>query len=89
MGFGMETAAKYKADLGASNYKKGEGALIDCLLLSRCNTLIRTTSFLSAWASIFNPKLPIVLVNRPYPNKFWFPESALAPRSMDEYLPKR
>ena len=79
--------AGYQADFDASNYKKGEAALMDCLLLSRCDVVIRTTSFLSAWASIFNPKLPIVLVNRPYPDKLWFPESQLISRSMDEYLP--
>lgn len=80
-------AASYKTDLGVSNYQKGEEALLDCLLLSRCSALIRTTSFLSAWASIFNPQLPIVVVNRPYPDKLWFPEAALLPRSMDQYLP--
>jgi hypothetical protein len=77
----------YKADLGVSNYQKGEEALLDCLLLSRCSALIRTTSFLSAWASIFNPELAMVVVNRPYPGKLWFPEAALIPRSMDQYLP--
>jgi Nodulation protein Z (NodZ) len=76
-------AASYKQDLGADNYRKGEEALIDCLLLSRCSVLIRTTSFLSAWASIFNPSLPIILLNRPYPEKLWFPESALIQRSMN------
>ena len=79
-------AARYKADLGSDNYRKGEGALLDCLLLSRCSAVIRTTSFLSAWASIFNPALPIVLLNHPYPETLWFPESALIPRSMDRYL---
>jgi Nodulation protein Z (NodZ) len=81
-----ELAARYKADLGAANYRKGEETLLDCLMLSRCSALIRTTSFLSAWASIFNPKLPIVLLNRPYAESLWFPESALIPRSMDRYL---
>lgn len=74
-------------DRGSGNYKKGEEALLDCLLLSRCSALVRTASFLSAWASIFNPTLPIVLVNRPYPDSFWFPETALVGRSMNEYLP--
>jgi Nodulation protein Z (NodZ) len=78
--------ANYKADLGTANYKKGEEALLDCLLLSRCSALIRTTSFLSAWASIFNPALPIVVLNRPYPDKLWFPESLLLPRSMNQYV---
>lgn len=84
--YGSSLAADGKADLG-SNYAKGEGALMDCLLLSRCSAAIRTTSFLSAWASIFNPKLPIVLMNRPYPQKFWFPESLLISKSMNQYLP--
>jgi Nodulation protein Z (NodZ) len=78
--------ANYKADLGAANYRKGEEALLDCLLLSRCSALIRTTSFLSAWASIFNPALPIVVLNRPYPEMLWFPESLLLPKSMNQYI---
>ncbi|HTU46588.1 MAG TPA: hypothetical protein VMF91_16090 [Bryobacteraceae bacterium] len=85
--YGRSLATDSKADLGGSNYAKGEGALMDCLLLSRCSAAIRTTSFLSAWASIFNPKLPIVLMNRPYPQKLWFPESLLISKSMSEYLP--
>jgi hypothetical protein len=79
-------ASAHHVDLGSENYRKGEEALLDCLMLSHCSALIRTTSFLSAWASIFNPRLPIVLLNRPYSDKLWFPESALIPRSMDRYL---
>lgn len=79
--------AGYKVDLGSGNYRKGEEALIDCLLLSRCGAVVRTASFLSAWASIFNPKLPIVMVNRPYEHSLWFPDRALIARSMDQYLP--
>ena len=75
----------YQQDLGEGNYRKGEEALINCLLLSRCGVLIRTTSFLSAWASIFNPALPIVLLNAPYPKSLWYPEKLLIPRSLDGY----
>lgn len=82
-----ETLNHFQIDQGSGNYKKGKDALVDCLLLSRCSALVRTASFLSAWASIFNPKLPIVLVNRPYADKRWFPETALISRSMDQYLP--
>ena len=71
---------------GKDNFKKGEEALINCLLLSRCNVLIRTTSFLSAWSSIFSPDLPIVLLNSPYKDKLWFPEKELVSRSMSEYV---
>ncbi len=77
----------YQQDLGEGNYCKGEEALINCLLLSRCSALIRTTSFLSAWASIFNPALPIVLLNAPYAKSLWFPEKLLIPRSLAGYGP--
>jgi hypothetical protein len=77
----------YQQHLGEGNYRKGEEALINCLLLSRCNALIRTTSFLSAWASIFNPALPVVLLNRPYAKSLWYPEKLLIPRSLPGYGP--
>ncbi len=79
----------YQQDLGAGNYIKGEEALINCLLLSRCSVLIRTTSFLSAWASIFNPELPIVLLNEPYAKSLWYPEKRLIPRSLPGYGPAK
>ena len=44
----------------------GKQALIDSLLLSECNVLIRTTSNLSLWAGFFNPSLPIITLNRRY-----------------------
>jgi hypothetical protein len=49
-----------------SNYKKGEDALIDCLLLSRCDFLIRNTSDLSVAALHFNPNLKQLNLNRLY-----------------------
>ena len=79
----------YQQDLGEGNYRKGEEALINCLLLSRCSGLIRTTSFLSAWASIFNPALPIVLLNAPYAKSLWYPEKLLIPRSLAGYGPMK
>lgn len=54
--------------------RKAEEALLDCLVLSRCHALIRTASMLSAWASVFNPELPVVLLNQPYASKLWFPD---------------
>lgn len=44
------------------NYQKGEEAIIDCLLLSRCNLLIKTASNLSDCSLQFNPSLPVVRV---------------------------
>lgn len=53
---------------GASNYKKGEDALIDCLLLSRCNFLIRSMSNLSTASLCFNINLKQLDLNRLYNN---------------------
>ncbi|CAA9890148.1 conserved hypothetical protein [Candidatus Methylobacter favarea] len=75
-------------DLG-NNYTKGKEALINCLLLSRCNALIRTASLLSGWASIFNPSLPVTMLNRPYLNKLWFPDALILKKSRSEYLPSQ
>lgn len=55
-------------------YRKAEEALVNCLLLARCGALVRTASFLSGWASVFNPELPVVMLNRPYAGKTWFPD---------------
>lgn len=49
--------------LASHCYQKGEEALLDCLLLSNCHFLIRTSSNLSLWSTYFNPTLPVVLLN--------------------------
>lgn len=54
--------------VNTDNYKKGEDALVDCLLLSRCNTLIRTSSNLSLWSTYFNLSLPVLELNQRHPN---------------------
>jgi hypothetical protein len=43
-------------------YKKGEDAIIDCLLLTKCDYLIRTSSNLGLCATYFNPTLPVTVV---------------------------
>lgn len=58
----------------AGNHAIGLDALMNALILSSCGTLVRSTSFLSAWSSIFNPAIPVVLVNEPYAHKLWYPE---------------
>ncbi len=50
--------------LQGDNRRKGEDAVLDCLLLSRCDSLVRTASNLSLCATFFNPDLPVVLLNR-------------------------
>lgn len=48
------------------NYQKGKDAVLDCLLLSRANYLIRTASNLSLCATFFNLNAPEILLNRPF-----------------------
>lgn len=69
------------------NYLKGKEALVNSLLLSKCDVLIRTSSFLSAWSSIFNPSLPVIMLNRPFDDKLWFPDALIVQKSLNEYLP--
>ena len=45
------------------NYRKGLDAVVDCLLLSRTDFLIRTASNLGLCATFFNRLLPAVLLN--------------------------
>lgn len=47
-----------------SNHKKGEDALVDCLLLSQTHHLVRTASNLSLCSTLFNPRLPETQLNR-------------------------
>jgi hypothetical protein len=58
-------------------FRKGEEAVINCLLLSRCNTLLKTASFLSGWSKLFNPDLPVILLNYPFERQLWFPDREL------------
>lgn len=45
-----------------SGYMKGVDAVMDCLLLSRCQHLIRTPSNLSLFSTLFNPDLPVTML---------------------------
>lgn len=46
-------------------FKKGEDAVIDCILLSRTDYLVRTASSLSFCSTLFNPNLPGILLSAP------------------------
>jgi hypothetical protein len=54
----------------------GREALITCLLLTRCGFLLKTPSYLSGWAKIFNPELPVFSMAPPIGAGF-FPDRAL------------
>jgi hypothetical protein len=74
--------AVHRMAFSGSNYEKGRQALVNCLLLARCDVLIRTASSLSGWASVFNPRMPVVMLNRPYPKNLWFPDRCVVPRAV-------
>ena len=74
--------------INVGGYEKGEDALVNAFMLANCTTLIRTTSFLSAWASIFNPNLKVILLNKPHDRMLWYPENEILGRPDTEYLPE-
>jgi len=64
------------------NYHKGRDALVNCLLLSRCDVLMKTASILSAWAKIFNPGLPVIMLSEPQKKNLWFPEREIVKQTL-------
>ena len=52
-------------------------ALINCLILSRCSFLLKSSSFLSDWSKLFNPDLEVTVLNKPFDWALWFPGRAL------------
>ena len=64
------------------NYHKGRDALVNCLLLSRCDVLMKTASILSGWSKLFNPELPIIMLNEPKENILYFPEREIMKQTL-------
>lgn len=67
-----------------SGFEKGDHALLDCLLLSRCRYLVKCQSALSGFAKVLNPKLEAYRISA---NKLtpWAKEIPYFP---DGFLPK-
>jgi hypothetical protein len=61
-GFGPGTCT-FRID-GKNPYLKGEEVLVDCLLLARCDFLLRCTSAVGEYAMYFNKDLKCVDLNR-------------------------
>lgn len=66
------------------NFEKGDHAMLDCLLLSRCKHLLKCQSALSGFAKVLNPEIQAYRISA---NKLapWAPETPYFP---DAYLPK-
>jgi len=54
----------------ATPYKQGKEALVDCLLLAKSSTLIRTNSNLSAVSAFFNPTMQVINLNTVNPELY-------------------
>jgi hypothetical protein len=59
------------------NYQKGVEALSTMYLLSKCAWCVKTTSQLSAWSKILNPKLKIYIPERSIKQFFHFPDKQM------------
>ena len=49
-----------------TNYLRGQNALIDCILLSKANLIIRTDSNLSLVSTFFNHQVPVIELSKGY-----------------------
>ena len=63
----------------AKNVKRAKEALIDSLLLSKCKTVIKTSSCLSDWVKIWNPEIEVYNLNT-Y-KLAWFPQAFIPVKS--------
>jgi hypothetical protein len=68
----------------ADKYQINRDAIVNCLILSRCDALLKTASILSGWSKLFNPQLPVVMLNEPYDEYQWFPERDLIEKNLFE-----
>jgi len=62
------------------NFKKGQEAIVNALILSNCDHVIRNCSFLSAFSVILNPSISTETLNHPYKGKLWFPDCEIIKR---------
>lgn len=57
-----------------SKYTVNRDAIVNMLLLSKCDFLLKTASILSDCSVIFNPLIPVQLLNQPYSASLtWWP----------------
>jgi len=68
------------------NYHKGRDALVNSLLLSRCDVLMKTASYLSGLSKVFNPEIPVIMLNEPHKEYLWFPEREIVKQTLYEAI---
>lgn len=60
---------------GGDGYAKGLDALVNIVLLSRCATVLRSTSYLSGWAKVLAPEQESIIFNRVTGGGYHFPDT--------------
>jgi hypothetical protein len=65
----------------SDRFQRGQEAVLNCLLLSRCAALIKTPSILSGWSKLFNPALEVTMLARPFDQHLWFPDRELVQKT--------
>ena len=63
-----------------NKYDINKDAIVNMMILSKCSFVLKTASILSSCSLLFNPEIPFAMLNRPFDNKLWFPESELLNR---------
>ena len=70
-----------------NKYEINRDAIVNALILSRCDALMKTSSILSAWSKLFNPGLPLIMLNKPFEQCRWFPERDLIDNVLYDPVP--
>lgn len=63
--------------INLNRYNVNRDAIVNIMLLSKCDFIIKSSSFLSSISLLLNPKIPFVMLNKPYDEFLWFPEREL------------
>lgn len=53
-------------------YESGKAAILDMILLSKTNLLLRTSSNLSLWSTYMSPDLPVIELNKRHTHVNWY-----------------
>jgi hypothetical protein len=80
--FRSDNAASVHHNKKLDKFEVNKDALINCLLMSRCHALLKTSSFLSDLSKLFNPRMPVVLLNQPYEHALWFPANQISKETL-------
>ncbi len=73
-----------RADL--NKYDVNKDAIMNILILTKCDFILKSASFMSSIALLYNPAIPFAMLNKPIENKLWFPESELIKKTAFEPL---